>query len=738
MSKKAATPPGTPANGGCSDDRNYYTPLYCFRKRKFPPVNYTDQEIHTFLENIPAEVYKPSWTRCMLDLAQAMSLLLCTILVFTLLPWQYLPLGWVLAGAGMINLFNIGHDCAHKTWSPNQLLNNIIGEIVFLPLNHPYQAFRFKHIHKEEFLSKSAFDNREIEHMAHHSSLLSAMGTVGFFKEFYGMKGVNKQFEGRIRLSQSISLLYMTLFYGSIFYYHGIIGVVKFWLVPLMIYKDLLYTRWLEWARNGLDIHLPERVAVSVPSYNLRWACECIQDSLAKKTITERETETDLQNMKNDAFQQKEGSTAEGYDHKYGKEVQLKRYTSFTQFVGEINWVNSVILVGTPLISLYGAFTTTLFWQTALFSVAYYFYTGFGITAGYHRLWAHRSYKASPLVEWLLMLGGSGALEGSIKWWCGGHRVHHRYTDTPKDPYNAHAGFWFAHLGWMLMKPDPQYKAFADIRDLKSRFMVQIQHKYYAFFGPFMAFVFPCLFAGMMWGDYRGGFYYAGASRLLFVHHSTFCVNSVAHWFGNHTFDDERSPRDHFITALLTLGEGYHNFHHEFPNDYRNGTKWYHYDPTKWLIRFFAMLGLTYEMKVFPENEVAKGKLMMAQKRLDHEKAKLIYPSPVMTLTPMTNRDISRKQKEGFSLVVIDNLVHDVTNFVEEHPGGVNFIKSVVGKDGTEAFYGRTDIYKHSNAARHLLTTFRVGRLVESGSGYSSPYSSEPEFEESASSRKMR
>jgi len=231
----------------------------------------------------------------------------------------------------------------------------------------------------------------------------------------------------------------------------------------------------------------------------------------------------------------------------------------------QINWVNVAILFGTPIAAIIGVFITPLRWETLLFSIIYYFFTGLGITAGYHRLWSHRAYKATRVVEYFLMFGGTGALEGSIKWWCGDHRVHHRYTDTEKDPYDAREGFWWSHMGWMLHKPDPKNKVKSDIRDLQADPMINFQHKHYAWFGPLMAFIFPTLVAGLFWGDYLGGYFYAGACRLLFVHHSTFCVNSLAHYFGAKSYDDARSPRDHILTAIVTLGEGYHNFHHEFP-----------------------------------------------------------------------------------------------------------------------------------------------------------------------------
>jgi len=241
--------------------------------------------------------------------------------------------------------------------------------------------------------------------------------------------------------------------------------------------------------------------------------------------------------------------------------------------------------------------------------------------------------------------------------------------------------------------------------------MINFQHRHYGWLGPLMAFVVPTLICGLAWGDYRGGYFYAGACRLLFVHHSTFCVNSVAHFFGSHTYDDDRSPRDHLITAFLTLGEGYHNFHHEFPNEsYPSFNKKLLLER---LISGCSLFGLTYNLKEFPSNEVTKGQVLMKQKQLDREKAALRYPGPIGTLPVMTWDAIKRKVREGNALVVIDGLVHDVANFIEEHPGGVTLLQSAVGQDATARFKGETGVYRHSNAARHLLTTFRIARLAE-------------------------
>ncbi|KAJ3379753.1 hypothetical protein HDU80_002325, partial [Chytriomyces hyalinus] len=185
-----------------------------------------------------------------------------------------------------------------------------------------------------------------------------------------------------------------------------------------------------------------------------------------------------------------------------------------TLTAADLDWIHITILFGTPLIALYGALTTQLTYATFLWSVAFYFYTGLGITAGYHRYWAHRSYDATRIWQFIWLAAGTGAMEGSVKWWGRGHRIHHRYTDTDKDPYNAKNGFFWSHIGWMILKQ--KKTATVDISDFNSDPWIRFQHKYYLFLAVFMAFVVPTLVAGLGWGDWAGGFFYAGVARLVF------------------------------------------------------------------------------------------------------------------------------------------------------------------------------------------------------------------------------
>lgn len=372
-----------------------------------------------------------------------------------------------------------------------------------------------------------------------------------------------------------------------------------------------------------------------------------------------------------------------------------------------VNWAHAILLISTPLASIYGMATTKLLTPTLIWSIIWYFSTGLGITAGYHRLWAHRAYNATRLLKIILALAGAGAIEGSIRWWSRGHRAHHRYTDTDKDPYSAHRGVFFSHIGWMLINRPKNRIGYADVADLDADPIIRWQHKYYPLIAFTMAFVFPTLVAGLGWGDWRGGYFYAGVARLVFVHHATFCVNSLAHWLGETSFDDRNTPKDHFITAFVTMGEGYHNFHHEFPQDYRNAILFYQYDPTKWLIKICSLVGLAYDLKMFPQNEVVKGQVYMAEKRINKIKEGLNWGVPIYKLPVFTWDEFQELTKQGKEWILIEGVLYDVTKFIDKHPGGPRYIKTAIGKDMTTAFNGA--VYDHSNGARNLMSTMRVG-----------------------------
>jgi stearoyl-CoA desaturase (delta-9 desaturase) len=219
---------------------------------------------------------------------------------------------------------------------------------------------------------------------------------------------------------------------------------------------------------------------------------------------------------------------------------------------------------------------------TLLLAVAMYIASGLSVTAGYHRLFAHRTYQAKAPVRWLLLAFGAATFQNSALSWSADHRAHHADTDGTGDPHPIGRGAMFAHMGWLFRRRE----ASADVTrlgDLWALRSVRLQHRAYALVAVGVGLLLPALIAAQ-WGDFWGGLLVAGFLRAAILLQATFCVNSLAHLLGSRRYDPTSSARDSVITALVTFGEGYHNFHHRFPFDYRNGARWWQFDPGKWLI----------------------------------------------------------------------------------------------------------------------------------------------------------
>ncbi len=277
----------------------------------------------------------------------------------------------------------------------------------------------------------------------------------------------------------------------------------------------------------------------------------------------------------------------------------------------KIHWVNTLFLTITPIVGITGLITLIcldLFtWQTALFAMIFAYINGLCITAGYHRLFSHKSYQAHWSVRLFFLLFGAATFEGSALDWCADHRDHHKYTDTNKDPYNINQGFWYAHIGWLIFY-NPSRRNLQNVTDLSQDRLVRLQHRFYPYIAIFMGFIVPTLIC-TLWGDALGGLLIAGAFRISIEQHFTFFINSVSHYFGKRPYSKEETARDNWFAAFLTFGEGYHNFHHKFPIDYRNGIKLYHWDPTKWLIRALAFLGLAKNLRRINTQRIIKLRL---------------------------------------------------------------------------------------------------------------------------------
>ena len=288
-----------------------------------------------------------------------------------------------------------------------------------------------------------------------------------------------------------------------------------------------------------------------------------------------------------------------------------------------IHWPAMIVLFGTsisalvliPLYAWFNDFSTAAWVSFVVLAIL----NGISITAGYHRLWAHRTYEAHFLVRFILMVFGTMAVQNSILVWASGHRTHHRHVDdVDHDPYSAKRGFWFSHMGWMIRKHSSGIDNFSNAPDLLKDPLVMFQHKYYTALALGINFGLPTLI-GFMVGDVWGVVLLGGLMRLVWSHQTTFFINSLAHIWGRRPYTDENTARDNDILAVFTYGEGYHNYHHLFQYDYRNGVKWYQIDPTKWLIAGLSFVGLTKNLKRIPKFQIEKARIAMQFKHAEKQ-----------------------------------------------------------------------------------------------------------------------
>lgn len=272
-----------------------------------------------------------------------------------------------------------------------------------------------------------------------------------------------------------------------------------------------------------------------------------------------------------------------------------------------LDWVNISVLALVHLLAVAGAawLAFEFHWMTLALAGVWAFASGLSITGGYHRLFAHPTYRGSwPLRAFYLLFGAASVQNSALKW-ASDHRWHHAQTDRERDPYNIRLGFWWAHLGWVLVKEPPP--DLANVADLRADPLVRFQHRGYVALAVLMGAALPAGIAAL-WGDALGGLLVAGCLRLTGIYHATFSINSVAHTIGKRTYDRNASAGDSAITALITLGEGYHNFHHRFPADYRNGIRAWHYDPTKWWIWTADKIRLARDLRRTPADAIARAR----------------------------------------------------------------------------------------------------------------------------------
>lgn len=256
---------------------------------------------------------------------------------------------------------------------------------------------------------------------------------------------------------------------------------------------------------------------------------------------------------------------------------------------GRINRAASIPFVVAHLLPFLAVFTG-VDTRAVVIGLVLFWLRLFFITAGYHRYFAHRSYRMGRVAQAVMAFGGTMAAQKGPLWWASLHRDHHRYADTDRDPHSPMAGFWWSHMGWFLSNKykDTDFDAIDDFaRYPEIRFIDRNN-----WLGPWTAGVVALLVGG--WSGLVVGFF---ASTVL-LWHSTFLVNSLAHTFGRRRFETGDTSRNSLLIALLTGGEGWHNNHHHYPPSARQGFYWWEVDPTWYGLRLLSALGVVRDLRV--------------------------------------------------------------------------------------------------------------------------------------------
>ncbi|NP_001191886.1 delta-9 desaturase-like [Acyrthosiphon pisum] len=269
-----------------------------------------------------------------------------------------------------------------------------------------------------------------------------------------------------------------------------------------------------------------------------------------------------------------------------------------------IVWRNVILCSLVHLGALYGvylAFTSAKI-TTTVFAICLYQITAIGITAGSHRLWSHRAYKAKWQLRVIIIILNTIAFQNSVYEWARDHRLHHKYTDTNADPHNSNRGMFFSHVGWLLCRKHPdviEKGRTIDTSDLLADPIVAFQKKYFWFLITWACFIIPTLIPVYFWGEtWSNSWYVAVLLRYALTLNGIWLVNSAAHKWGAKPYDRSINAAENLAATIMSAGEGWHNYHHVFPWDYRSAELGnYKFNFTTTFIDLFTKVGWAYDLK---------------------------------------------------------------------------------------------------------------------------------------------
>ncbi|XP_050506159.1 acyl-CoA Delta-9 desaturase-like isoform X1 [Diabrotica virgifera virgifera] len=289
---------------------------------------------------------------------------------------------------------------------------------------------------------------------------------------------------------------------------------------------------------------------------------------------------------------------------------QIKRNGYFDQ---DLVWKNIILYLIFHSLVLWGysrLFTGKLMWTTFIFMHIYAYLSVIGITCGVHRLWSHKAYKAKLPLRIILMLMQTATLQNNIYIWTRDHRLHHKYTDTDADPHNSNRGFFFSHVGWLLMKKHPEVKSKGktiDMSDVAADPVVQFQKKYYLPLALSLGLIIPTVFSTYILGESLTNSCLGSIMKSVYILNGSWMINSAGHMWGWKPYDRTINPCENLTIAIITWGEGWHNYHHTFPWDYKAAELGnYRWNVSTGFLDLMAYLGQAYDLKTVSPEMVRK------------------------------------------------------------------------------------------------------------------------------------
>lgn len=423
-----------------------------------------------------------------------------------------------------------------------------------------------------------------------------------------------------------------------------------------------------------------------------------------------------------------------------------KKDPQLVHLLKKVNLQTTFLSIIIPLFCLWKIIFSKPMWneELVIFFLGYFILSEISLVAGYHRLFCHNAFQCHIILEFFMAFLGASCGLGSILDFCSEHMAHHHYIDTERDPHSCSLHGWlFAQWGHKLFLGNRKSrKATKECRNTIEVSARAMNNK-----NDTNQYIILSRYKLLKWQDinyiqlwiltnllipgfvaeyyctlpYFSGIFYLGLLRMSIIQQQWLSIGSICHIkkfpFATQPFDDSKSSINlplGILGQFLTFGESNHNFHHEFPGDYRNGIEWYSFDPVKWIVFIWYQLGWVCHLHRASCEQLDKCLLQQQQKLLDKERSKLQWGIPIDKLPLMSPESFVKLAKHEYmlnnrALVAIEGIVHDVTPFIHEHPGGVSLVKVSIGKDATEAFNGA--VYRHSRAARNLLATMRIAVL---------------------------